>query len=82
MKASGQLQAPAAVLSVNNLLYTLNRRLGWPWRQSECFREEKDLLTLLGFECPTVQPTATSLCSAALAPQITTHTFRTQDNGA
>jgi len=75
MKASGQLHAPAAVLSVNNLLYPLNRRLGWPWRQSECFREEKNFLMLLGFECPTVQPTAKSLCSAALAPQITIHTF-------
>jgi len=75
MKASGQLHAPAAVLLVNNLLYPLNRRLGGPWRKSECFREEKNLLMCLEFECPTVQPTAESLCWAALAPQITIHTF-------
>jgi hypothetical protein len=58
MKASGQPHDTAAVLLVNNLLYPLNRRLGGFWTKSECFREEKNLLMLLGFECPTIQPIA------------------------
>jgi len=62
MKASGQLHAPAAVLLVNNLLYPPNRRLSGLSTKYECFREEKNLLMLLGFECPAVQPIAESLC--------------------
>jgi hypothetical protein len=41
--------------------YPLNRRLGEPQSQAECFREEKNLLILLGFEppdCPAHSPAA------------------------
>jgi hypothetical protein len=42
----------------NEPLYPLNRRVGGPLSQSQCFGEEKDLLLLPRFELPVVWPIA------------------------
>jgi hypothetical protein len=53
MEVSSQHHAPAAVPQ-----YVLNKKLGGPLGQSECFGEKKNLLSMLEFEPLTVRPVA------------------------
>jgi hypothetical protein len=58
MDVSGQLHAPAALLSGKEPLYPLDRRLGEPQNRSGGGGGEKNSQPLPGLELPIIQPVA------------------------